>query len=88
MCNNQWNAVASMKSRRRRFGLCEYNSRLYAFGGFQDSLGELSVCESYCPHSNLWESIAPMKTNRCDLGVTVLSGEICKVTISYQKFIT
>lgn len=72
--NNQWLTVANMKSRRRRFGLSEYKSKLYAFGGFQDSQGELRTCEVYEPDSNIWQSIAPMKTNRCDLGAAVLSG--------------
>lgn len=72
--NNHWIAVATMKSRRRRFGLCAYKSKLYAFGGFQDSLGELKACEMYDPEENAWESIASMKTNRCEFGVAVLSG--------------
>ena len=73
--NNQWNTVASMKSRRRRFGLCEFKGKLYAFGGFQDSLGDLKACEMYDPEANSWESISSMRTNRCDLGVAVLSGK-------------
>lgn len=68
--------MASMKSRRRRFGLCQFKGRLYAFGGFQDSLGDLRACEMYDPEANSWESITPMRINRCDLGVAVLSGNI------------
>ena len=66
--------MANMKSRRRRFGLVQYKSKLYALGGFLDSFGELRACEIYEAESNTWESIASMKTNRCDLGVAVLSG--------------
>ena len=73
--NNQWNQVASMRSRRRRFGLCELKGKMYAIGGFQDAKGYLNDCEVYDADSNSWESVAPMNTNRCDLGVAVLSGE-------------
>ena len=73
-----------MKSRRRRFGLCQFKGKLFAFGGFQDSLGDLKACEMYDPEANSWESIAPMRTNRCDLGVTVLSG-ISILLIAIEK---
>ena len=64
-----------MKYRRRRFGMCQFKSKLYVFAGFQDSVGELRACEVFDPDINRWESMAPLQTSRCDLGESVLSGK-------------
>ena len=73
--NNAWFSVPNMKYRRRRFGMCQFKSKLYVFAGFQDSIGELRSCEVFDPDINRWESITPLQTSRCDLGVSVLSGK-------------
>ena len=81
--NNQWHAVANMKCRRRRFALAEFDGKLYAFGGFDDSSGELDSAECYDPDLNTWELVSPMSSRRCDLSASVLSGKF-KYVVKYS----
>ena len=75
---NEWEAVASMGTRRQGLGACVLGRRLYAVGGY-DGNRRLSCVERYDEEKNEWEAVADMGSARGGVGVCVLGGRMYAV---------
>lgn len=77
-----WSLVASMNYYRQRFGLAVLDNKLYAAGGWNDSITLQSV-EVYNPRLDGWAECPGMNDKRRSFGVRVFFS----VRINYNIFI-
>merc|ERR1719499_2964533 len=64
---SKWLKIASMNTKRRQCGSCEYGGRFWVVGGFQGGSKKksiLSSAEMYDPHEDVWIEMPPLTEPR------------------------
>ena len=64
-----------MQERRSALGICTYDGKIFACGGYNGS-NMLSSCEYYQPMTNEWKSLPNMNKARSAVAVTVFENHV------------
>eukprot|EP00494_Astrolonche_serrata_P031289 UN31558 len=65
--SGKWMKIASMNSKRRQCGACEFGGRFWVCGGFQGGSKKKSILtsvEMYDPHEDVWIEMPPLTEPR------------------------
>jgi len=65
--SGKWMKIASMNTKRRQCGSCEFGGRFWVAGGFQGGSKKkaiLSSSEMYDPHEDIWYQMPPLAEPR------------------------
>jgi len=71
-----WNEVAPMDISRRFSATCEYNGKLYVFGGEDEQVHCSTHAHVYDPVTNKWTNLNPMPVGRVSSAAVELNGLI------------
>lgn len=70
-----WSNKASLLTARANFGVAKANGKIYALGGWDDTI-LFDTVEEYDPITNAWSTKANMPTARCAFGTAEYNGKI------------
>ena len=85
--SNRWMAVAPMSCVRSSFQAAVLGGKIYVAGGVSASNGASNVessVECYDPSTNLWENVAPLRTQRYACGLAAVNGKLYIAGGSYS----
>lgn len=74
--NGSWKTISSLRTERGWHSSASYNGKIYVFGGYNYSTGDINTVDEYNPNRNKWKTVSTMPTSRTCFSAVTLNNKI------------